>query len=205
MARPEGEVHGDNRESLSRLVARMPRVVFMQRMHQKIVVVDRQWSIVGSMNMLSHGPTSARRIRDIMFTMDGARFADRLLRQELADELGQIRQCLTCSRTLTECGLVGSGADRGWSWIWTADRTHRLKSPSAAAPYDQRRNDRRRTWGSWASVHAGFFADLGGSRPCLALSVPASYPAVAIYGRVGADEEGPRWPGLGQCLGRKVT
>jgi hypothetical protein len=144
IARPGGQVQEDNRESLSRLVARMPRVVFMQRMHQKIVVVDRQWSIVGSMNMLSHGPTSAKRIRDIMFTIDGARFADRLLRQELAEELGQIRQCPTCSRTLTECGLVGSGTDRVWSWVCTADRTHRLKFPGAGAGYGQRRNDRRR-------------------------------------------------------------
>jgi hypothetical protein len=145
MARPGGQVQKDNLESLSRLVARVPRVVFMQRMHQKIVVVDRQWSIVGSMNMLSHGPTSARRIRDIMFTMDGARFADRLLRQELADELGQIRQCPTCSRTLTECGLVGSGSDRGWSWICTADRTHHRRFPGAGARYDQRRNERHHT------------------------------------------------------------
>jgi hypothetical protein len=145
MARPEGEVQEANRESLSRLAARVPRVVFMQRMHQKIVVVDRQWSIVGSMNMLSHGPTSAKRIRDIMFTMDGARFADRLLREELADELGQIRHCPACNQTLTECGLVGSGTDRGWSWVCTADRTHRRKFPSTSTRHDQRRNERHRT------------------------------------------------------------
>ena len=60
IARPGGQVQEDNRESLSRLVARMPRVVFMQRMHQKIVVVDRQWSIVGSINMLSHDRCSRR-------------------------------------------------------------------------------------------------------------------------------------------------
>jgi hypothetical protein len=145
IARPGGQVQDGNRESLSRLVAYVPRVIFMQRMHQKIVVVDRQWSIVGSMNMLSHGPTSARRIRDIMFTMDGARFAERLLQQELADELEQTRECPTCSRTLTECGLVGSGSDRGWSWICTADRTHHRRFPDARAGYGQRRNQRHRT------------------------------------------------------------
>ena len=59
----------------------------MQKMHQKIVIVDRQWSIVGSMNMLSYGQTSSSRIRDVMFTMDGARFAQELLSEELADEL----------------------------------------------------------------------------------------------------------------------
>jgi len=145
MARPEGEVQGANRDSLRGLVARLPQVVFMQRMHQKIVVVDRQWSIVGSMNMLSHGQTSAKRIRDVMFTMDGARFAGQLLSQELADELSQSRQCPTCSQALVECGLVGSGKDRGWAWICVADRTHRLKFPSAGSASGQRRNAGRRT------------------------------------------------------------
>lgn len=145
MARPEAEVQGANRDSLRSLVARLPRVVFVQRMHQKIVVVDRQWSIVGSMNMLSHGQTSAKRIRDVMFTMDRARFAGQLLSQELAEELSQPRQCPACSRALVECGLVGSGTDRGWAWICSVDRTHRLKFPTADSRSGQRRNDRRRT------------------------------------------------------------
>lgn len=133
MARPEGEVQETNRESLRRLIRRLPRVIFLQRMHQKIVVVDRQWSIVGSMNMLSHGQTSAKRIRDVMFTMDGARFAKRLLGEELADELAQQRRCPVCNETLAECGLVGSGTDRGWAWICGSDRTHRLRFPGVGS------------------------------------------------------------------------
>jgi hypothetical protein len=145
IARPEHEVQGANRESLRALVARLPRVIFMRKMHQKIVVVDRQWSIVGSMNMLSHGQTPSRRIRDVMVTMDGARFAQQLLRQELAEELEQLRQCRSCRQDLAECGLVGSGPDQGWAWICTADRSHRLPFPSASRPSGQRRNDRPRT------------------------------------------------------------
>ena len=133
MARPESEVQGTNRESLRRLRRRLPRVVFLRKMHQKIVVVDRQWSIVGSINMLSHGQTSATRIRDVMFTMDGARFAERLLGEELADELGQQRRCPVCNEPLTECGLVGSGCDRGWVWICGIDRTHRLRFPGVGS------------------------------------------------------------------------
>jgi phosphoglycolate phosphatase-like HAD superfamily hydrolase len=133
MARPQGEVQETNRESLRRLIARLPRVVFMQRMHQKIVVVDRQWSIVGSMNMLSHGQTSAKRIRDVMFTMDGTHFADRLLEEELANELAQQRRCPVCNEALAECGLVGSGTDRGWAWICGHDRSHRLRFPGVGS------------------------------------------------------------------------
>ena len=113
-------------------------------MYQYIVVVDRQWSIVGSMNMLSHGQTSSRSIRDVMVTMDGARFAQQLS-QELAEELEQLRQCRSCRQDLAECGLIGSGLDQGWAWICTADRSHRLPFPSAGRPAGQRRNDRPRT------------------------------------------------------------
>lgn len=142
MSRPEHEVQGSNRQSLQKLVTRMPRVIFIQKMHQKIVIVDEQWSIIGSMNMLSHGQTSANRIRDVMVTMDGARFAGRLLAEEHADEFRQIRQCPTCSQVLTECGLVGSGRDRGWGWLCTADRSHRLAFPGASARSGQGRKDR---------------------------------------------------------------
>ena len=102
-------------------------------MHQKIVVVDRQWSIVGSMNMLSHGQTSAKRIRDVMFTMDGTRFAERLLEEELANELARQRRCAVCNEALAECGLVGSGTDRGWAWVCGHDRNHRLRFPGAGS------------------------------------------------------------------------
>lgn len=144
MARPESDVQGTNRGSLQRLATQLPRVVYMRKMHQKIVVVDRQWSIIGSMNMLSHGRTSATRIRDVMVTMDGARFADQLLRQELADELAQQRRCPTCSEPLTECGLVGNARDRTWVWICGIDPGHRLAFPEAPGRNGRRRNDRRR-------------------------------------------------------------
>jgi len=117
IARPKSEVTLSNQDSLERLVQRLPHVVHMRRMHQKIVVVDRMRSIVGSMNMLSHGATSSSRIRDIMFTIDGPRFADAVLRHQQAGELASCRRCPRCQAPLIECGLVGSGADRGWKWL----------------------------------------------------------------------------------------
>ena len=116
VARPHDQVNTSNQQSLRRLAARLPHVVRMRDMHQKIVVVDRRWSIIGSFNALSHGPTSSRRIRDLMVTMDGTRFAERLLHQELAAELARRRRCPTCDGPLTECSLTGRGRDRGWAW-----------------------------------------------------------------------------------------
>lgn len=149
VARPEREVQGANRDALRLLVTRIPDVVFMQKMHQKIVVVDRQWSIVGSMNLLSHGPTSSRRTRDLMVTMDGARFADRLLRQEMADELAKQQRCPTCNEPMTECALVGSGVDRGWVWTCrppcTGSNGRHLPFSRPNSHAGSRRNDRRGT------------------------------------------------------------
>lgn len=133
------------REALRLLSARTPNVVFMQKMHQKIVV-DRQWSIVGSMNMLSHGPTSSRWIRDLMVTMDGARFADQLLGQEMAEELTKQRHCPTCNEPPTECPLVGNGVDRGWVWTCrspcTGSNGNHMPFPKGNSHTGSRRNDR---------------------------------------------------------------
>jgi hypothetical protein len=132
VARPADQVNLSNQRSLRRLADRVPDVVFMRDMHQKIVVIDEQWSIVGSMNLLSAGPTSSTRLRDVMFTMDGARFAERLLAHEMASELGARRVCPACHAELRECRLSGHGQDRGWVWICPAGHDkpeHRLLFP----------------------------------------------------------------------------
>lgn len=148
LARPEREVQDANRDALRRLTARIPHVVFIQKMHQKIVVVDRRWSIVGSMNVLSHGPTSSRRFRDIMVTMEGASFAEQLLHHELADELAQRRTCPSCRQPLVECALSGTGQQRGWAWVCqppcSAGNGRRVPFPTApttpTSPPGHRRN-----------------------------------------------------------------
>jgi hypothetical protein len=119
VARPGRTVQGHNRESLEALTERLPHVVFMRDMHQKLVIADRQWSILGSMNMLSHGKTSSSRLRDFMVTVNGTRFAERLLAHENAAELTQRRQCRVCRQPLSECGKVGTGRERRWAWLCT--------------------------------------------------------------------------------------
>ena len=121
---------------------RLPHVVFMRGMHQKLVVTDQRWSIFGSMNMLSHGLTSSNRLRDFMVTVDGAKFAARLLDHQNAGELVRQRTCPTCRTQLAECGLVGSGADRRWAWLcdeWKSGlQGHLVPFPGGAPPSKRR-------------------------------------------------------------------
>ena len=84
-------------------------------MHQKIVVADEQLSVFGSMNMLSYGKTSSARSRDVMVTVHGRRFAERMLAHENAAELAQRRQCPVCGEPFTECGKTGR--PQRWAWL----------------------------------------------------------------------------------------
>jgi AAA domain/PLD-like domain len=146
VARPGREVQGSNRKSLEALTERLPHVVFMRDMHQKLVIVDRQWSILGSMNMLSHGKTSSSRLRDIMVTVKGPRFAEYLLAHENAAELAQRRQCRVCRQPLTECGKVDR--ERRWAWLCAsrdADGESHPPLPFPEAPVSGSRRGSGRT------------------------------------------------------------
>jgi hypothetical protein len=133
IARPAHEVTDKSKASLLSLHERLPHVVFMRRMHQKIVVADQRISILGSMNVLSHGQTSSNRYRDVMVTMDGKKFTQRLLAHENAAELARRRICPACKEPLRECGLIGANKDRRWAWICTqggaSGRGHGLDFP----------------------------------------------------------------------------
>ena len=133
VARPARELTDENTASLLSLYERLPHVVFMRRMHQKIVIADRQISIIGSMNVLSHGRTSSSRTRDLMVSLSGTKFSRRLLDHENAAELAQRRTCPVCREQLRECALVGETNDRHWAWICAEDgvsgQTHRLRFP----------------------------------------------------------------------------
>jgi phosphatidylserine/phosphatidylglycerophosphate/cardiolipin synthase-like enzyme len=57
----------------------VPRMVRYHKMHQKILVVDEQVTLLGSLNVLSHRDT-----REVMVVHEGRRFARKLLEHEHA-------------------------------------------------------------------------------------------------------------------------
>lgn len=63
-------------------------------MHQKIVVIDRRTTMIGSLNALSHNRT-----REVMVVHDGRMFAERLLQHEYAHDLSKVPRCAQCGST----------------------------------------------------------------------------------------------------------
>lgn len=88
--------------------------------HRKIVVLDEQTVLFGSLNVLSsslHGNT-----RESMLTLRGGEFARRLLEELRVRELGTPHPCSRCAQF---CQVRrASGKRNSWSWYCTSCRTH---------------------------------------------------------------------------------
>jgi hypothetical protein len=82
------------RERLRELRAIVPRVVAYANMHQKIVVVDRRITLLGSLNPLSHRDT-----REVMVEHEGLWFATNLLQHEHAEHFANPPECDVCKAT----------------------------------------------------------------------------------------------------------
>jgi superfamily I DNA/RNA helicase len=116
MALSEEEVNATVRASLTDLRLRLPHVVLVHNMHQKIVVVDDRWTFVGSMNLLSHAKLPSARRHEVMIQIDNRRFAHDILAFELADHLRKLQRCDSCGHVMREVAERDSGPKRQWFW-----------------------------------------------------------------------------------------
>jgi hypothetical protein len=113
LTRPLDQVPPGHQWSLAGLADRLPQVVFIRDMHQKLVIVDRRWSLIGSMNPISGPPAP----RSFLITVESPAIAAQLLTQEKADELAQQRRCRQCDEPLRECRETGKEPKRRWIWL----------------------------------------------------------------------------------------
>jgi hypothetical protein len=82
----------------SELAAQIPHVVFLHKEHQKIIVIDRRLTFIGSMNVLAHRQGGRH---EVMALFEGDVLADRMLEHERADELAQPPTCPDCRVKVT--------------------------------------------------------------------------------------------------------
>nr|WP_240974233.1 AAA domain-containing protein [Nonomuraea sp. FMUSA5-5] len=116
-------------------------VVFLQEEHQKLAVIDRKLTFIGSMNVLSHQRVGGR--REVMTVMHSRHFAAHLLRHERADEFGRPPTCPAC-RQQREAALRGSGSKRRLHWLCPPPCRHPLSPfPDIDGGRHQRRAPRR--------------------------------------------------------------
>ena len=85
-------------------------VVPILGLHEKIVVIDRRTTSVGSLNALSNNPSS----QELMVAVEGERFAQRLLDYQQAEKLASgPRRCADHGgRAHARRGPKG-----GWRWV----------------------------------------------------------------------------------------
>jgi AAA domain/PLD-like domain len=123
---------------LARLREAATTVVQMQRMHQKIVVVDDRIVMYGSLNTLS----SSHR-REIMVINQGAYFAAKLLDHEHAKLFAEPHNCGRCGEP---AALRRSESGRGgYPWFWRCARRCGWEEPIR---FQEER--RRRSGGAWS-------------------------------------------------------
>lgn len=97
-----------NQQFLADLRAVVPTVVEINVMHQKIVVIDEQVVLLGSLNSLSQSWT-----REVMLTIHGGHFARRLLEHENAMIFARPPRCGECHGTEVVLRRKGAG-----EWFW---------------------------------------------------------------------------------------
>ncbi|WP_432834109.1 AAA domain-containing protein [Dactylosporangium sp. CA-092794] len=97
-----------HQQYLADLRGTVDAVVEVNVMHQKIVVIDEEAVLLGSLNALSQSWT-----REVMLTMRGSHFARKILEHEHAAEFARPPQCGACNGTTVDLRRRHNG-----EWYW---------------------------------------------------------------------------------------
>ena len=91
------DVNAQLRSRHVELPTQIPNVVFLHKEHQKVVVIDRRLTFIGSMNVLAHRPGGRH---EIMALFESPMLAERILAHERADEMARPPTCPACGTTV---------------------------------------------------------------------------------------------------------
>jgi hypothetical protein len=145
---PPRDVNPQLRSRHAKLPTQLSNVVFLHKEHQKIVVIDRRLSFIGSMNVLAHRQGGRH---EVMALFESPMLADRLLAHERVDEMSQPPTCPVCGATVRfvtvrdgrlhwRCWAFGEeGATPACGWMQPfrdqpGARNQRTSGPSSSRP-----------------------------------------------------------------------
>lgn len=117
---PGNEVTRQLQPRHQELAAQIARTVYLGKEHQKIIVIDRSLTFIGSMNVLAHVPGGRH---ETMALFQSATLADRILEHERVDELADPPRCPKCGADVRHVRTLG-GANLGklhWTCMTTRD------------------------------------------------------------------------------------
>lgn len=153
---PHGRDVGRNmRPFHDEVAAQFPTTIRMHSQHQKIIVIDRSLTFIGSMNVLSHQERPRRGRLEIMALFKSGSFAQRVLDHERADQLANPpASCPQCGapvnlvRKLRDGGASGRNVrDRDDDRLhWVCDNSHDGETCGWKRPFpdiEGTRNQRR--------------------------------------------------------------
>jgi hypothetical protein len=97
---PPDQVNRHLKSRHQEIGTQVPKTVYFADEHQKLVVIDRGLTFIGSMNVLAHVPGGRH---EIMALFQSSTLADRILEHERAAEIANPPRCQQCG------GLAGPG------------------------------------------------------------------------------------------------
>jgi hypothetical protein len=100
------------------LAAQIAGTVYLGKEHQKIVIIDRNLTFIGSMNVLAHVPGSRL---EVMALFESSMLADRLLEHERADQLRQPPICARCGTPVRQVRVFSDRGERRMYWLCVAE------------------------------------------------------------------------------------
>ncbi|GAA4919030.1 superfamily I DNA and/or RNA helicase [Stackebrandtia albiflava] len=114
---PERELTQKTLASLHHFEGRFKgRIIHMQHMHQKIVVVDDRHCFVGSQNLLSVAEGERDRRKEVMLEIDSGPMAAMLLKHERSTDLLKDVNCPKCGKTMRCVNIMSRDKKRVWLW-----------------------------------------------------------------------------------------
>jgi phosphatidylserine/phosphatidylglycerophosphate/cardiolipin synthase-like enzyme len=115
---PRDEVTMHLRSRHEELAAQIAGTVYLGKEHQKIVIIDRSLTFIGSMNILAHVPGGRL---EVMALFESPMLADRLLEHERADQLRQPPICARCGAPVRQVRVFSDRGERRLYWLCVAE------------------------------------------------------------------------------------
>ena len=116
---PRDQVNMHLKSRHEELAAQIARTVYLAKEHQKIIIIDRDLTFIGSMNVLAHVPGGRL---EVMALFESSMLVERLLKHERADQLRQPPACARCGAPVRHARVFSDRGERRLYWLCVADQ-----------------------------------------------------------------------------------
>jgi hypothetical protein len=116
---PRDQVNMHLKSRHEELAAQIAGTVYLAKEHQKIIIIDRNLTFIGSMNVLAHVPGGRL---EVMALFESSMLVERLLKHERADQLRQPPACARCGAPVRHARVFSDRGERRLYWLCVADQ-----------------------------------------------------------------------------------